>query len=281
VKRFYLVVFLLFLAIFLSNIFIEKPELDKNESISENEEKFENNKNEIEAMINPLPDAVPIIDDGKKYVLTDPTTEYRHGVLGDVIEAKTLTIIEGNEISTIDFSPQVFEGLFPLLADLNGDNEKEIIATLSGNGAGAQIAVYDQAGNKIASSAALSSGWRHVLAVAPFGPNGELELADISKPHVLKEVEFFHFSRDKLIKVAGIDGYSTHTIGSRNLELFSVIEDGERYLLIVPTADFKSIAAIGRTSSGAEEVWRKQINETIFSVSVEDNKVIVNGEDIS
>jgi hypothetical protein len=230
--------------------------------------------------LNQLPDAVPIFDDGKKYILTDPTTEYRHGVLGDAIEAGTLTIIEGDEFRKIDFSPQVFEGLFPLLADFDGDGEKEIIATLSGNGAGAQLVVYDQLGDRIASSESLPSGWRHALAVEPFGPEGELELADLSRPHVSREVEFFQLKRDKLVKVAGIKRYSTHSIGSRNLELFDVIEEDGRLLLIVPTHDFRSIAAIGRTPGGVEEVWRIEINETIQSISVMDGMILVNGVQI-
>jgi hypothetical protein len=236
----------------------------------------EYNKSVFGNVIIPLPDAIPIFDDGRKYILTDPTTKYKHGVLGDGIEAESLSIVEGDILRKIDFYPQVFEGLFPLLADFDLDGEKEIIATLSGNGAGAQLVVYDKEGKRIASSNSLSSGWRHALTVAPFSPNGDLELADISKPHVNKEVEFFQLQGDRLVKVAGIKGYSTHTIGSRNLGLFAVIEDSERYLLIVPTADFKTIAAIGRTSNGAEEVWRKKINEMIYSISVENNEVIVN-----
>jgi len=227
---------------------------------------------------NTLPDAIPVFDGGKEYILTDPTLEYKHGVLGDAIEARSLTIKQGNETRKIDFSPQVFEGLFPLIADFDGDNEKEIIATLSGNGRGAQVVVYDDLGNKIASSEALSSGWRHVLTIAPFGPDGELELVDIKRPHVDKEVEFFQLDDDRLVKVAGLKGYTTHKIGSRNLGLFAVIKDKERYLLIVPTSDFTSIAAIGRTMTGAEEVWRKDLNIGIEKISVEEDKIIINSE---
>jgi hypothetical protein len=252
----------------------------------ENEKTDRDNKTIVELegireFITPLPDGIPVFDNGKEYILTDPTKEYRHGVLGDAIEAKSLTIIEGDDVRKIDFSPQVFEGLYPLLVDFDGDNEKELIATLSGNGAGAQLVVYDTEGNVISSSDPLSSGWRHALAVAPFGPNGELELADVSRPHVEMEVEFFQLNYDKLVKVAGIRSYSTHIIGSRNLELFAVLEENGRYLLIVPTPDFRSIAAIGRAESGAEEFWRREINEKIHSISAEDNIVLVNGKQVS
>jgi hypothetical protein len=181
--------------------------------LSNNEE-----QNEVISDINTIPDAVPIYSEGKVYVLTDPTREYKHGVLGDTIEAKSLTIIHDGNVKKIDFSPRVFEGLFPILGDLNSDGEKEIITTLSGNGAGSQIVVYNQNGDHIASSDTLPSGWRHVLTVGPFGPNGEVELVDVLKPHVVKEVEYFRLEGSNLVKVAGIREYSTHSIGSRNLE---------------------------------------------------------------
>jgi hypothetical protein len=227
--------------------------------------------------ITPLPDAVPIYVDGKTYILSDPTTEFKHGVLGDAIEAKTLTIINGENINVIKFSPQVFEGLYPLLADIDGEGGKEIIATLSGNGAGAQIVIYNQAGETLASTESLSSGWRHVLGVAPFGPSGELELVDISKPHVLREVEFFQFRVGTLVKVASIQGFSTHKIGSRNMDIFEVVQIDGRHLLIVPTADFQSVAAIGRTLYGVEEVWRIDIGEEVVSISFDEGRLRVNG----
>ncbi len=229
--------------------------------------------------INPLPDATAVFDDGVEYILTDPTDEYKHGVLGDAIEARSLTIIEEEGVRKIDFTPQVFEGLFPLVDDLDGDGESEIIATLSGNGSGAQLVVFDKTGKRIAASDQLSSGWRHALAVAPFGPKGELELADVAMPHVRREVEFFQLRNSELIKVASIKGYSTHRSGSRNLGLFGVFEEDGRVLLLVPTADFNSIAAIGRTDWGAEEVWRKQMGEPLQDISVEAGKIFVNGEE--
>jgi hypothetical protein len=225
--------------------------------------------------INAIPDAVPIYSEGNTYILTDPTSEYKHGVLGDQIEAKSLSIIQNGNLKKIDFSPRVFEGLFPTLGDLNGDGEKEIIATLSGDGAGSQIVVYNQNGGYVASSDTVSSGWRHVLAVGPFGPNGEIELVDVLKPHVIKEVEFFRLNGSSLVKVAGIRGYSTHTIGSRNLGLFGVIGGGD-VLLVVPTSDFKSVAALRRTDSGVEEVWKIAIDEEVESIRVEGNRVLVN-----
>ena len=115
------------------------------------------------------------------------------------------------------------------------------------------------------------------MGVAPFAPSGELELVAISKPHVLGEVEFFQFRVGKLVKVASIQGFSTHKIGSRNLDIFDFIQIDGRPLLIVPTADFQFVAAIGRTINGAEEVWRIEIGEEVVSISFDEGRLRVNG----
>ncbi len=258
---------------------LEEPKINHNKVLTE-----ERSDSAVfaEKNLQPLPDAVAVFEGNKKFLLTDPTDKYKHAVLGDSIEAESLAIIEGENVRKIDFSPQVFEGLFPTLGDLNGDGVQEIIATLSGNGAGAQVAVYAQDGTKLAESDTLSSGWMHVLAVAPFGPNAEPELALVKRPHIDQEVEFYQMRDEKITKVAGLSGYTTHVIGSRNLNLFAVLEDHSesRFVLILPTPDFQSVVAIARTEGGAEELWRKETGERIESIKVLNGEIYVNSKKI-
>jgi hypothetical protein len=73
-----------------------------------------------------------------------PTDRYRHGVLGDRLEASRLVVetTEGKRLH-IDLPPaRVFEDLEPRLADLNGDNRDELIVVESDMDAGASLAVY-------------------------------------------------------------------------------------------------------------------------------------------
>jgi hypothetical protein len=220
-----------------------------------------------------LPDAIILADEfDRVLVLTDPTNRYGHGILGDRIEAAGITLIETwpipQVVRKIDIpAPDVIEGLSPLWVDLDGNKSREIIVTISDSRQGARLVVFDEFGSRVATGPAIGQGnrWRHQLAVAPFGPRGELEIADVLTPHIGGVVEFFQLNGDRLLRTASLRGYSTHVIGSRNLEMaFAGDFDGDgRFELLVPTQDFRSLAAIRRTADGAVAVWELFVGDRI------------------
>jgi hypothetical protein len=99
--------------------------------------------------------------------------------------------------------------------------------------------------------------WRHQLAVAPFGPDGDLELAAVLTPHIGGVVEYYRLAGDSLEIVATVTGYSSHAIGSRNLDmaLASDLDGDGRVELLVPRQARTELGAIRRTLEGAEVAW--------------------------
>ena len=197
-------------------------------------------------------------------LLTDATTRYNHGVLGDGLEATGITLVETSPTPRITqkvvlAAPRVFEGIAPIWADLTGDGEREIIVTLSDAEQGAQIVVYDEAGQQLAAGVAIGRGyrWRHQLAVAPFGPNHELELAVVRTPHIGGTVEFYRLVEDRLEIVAQMPGYTSHVIGSRNLDMAVAGDlDGDgRTELLLPDQARTGLGAIQHTAGGARTIW--------------------------
>ncbi len=177
--------------------------------------------------INALPDARLITDGGTRLaVLTKPTSRYQHGVLGDAIEAAGITLITTTPspqiIRTIEIpSPWVIEGIAPIWMDLNGDSERELIVTLSSHTDGGKIVVYHEDGTIAAEGPGIGRGfrWRNQMAVARYGPNGEIELSAVKTPHIGGTVEFFRWTENRLDLVASIPGFTSHVIRSRNLDL--------------------------------------------------------------
>lgn len=211
--------------------------------------------------VNALPDARILQDgSGRIALYTEPSTAYGHGVLGDAIEPRQVSIISvytGEVLATLAADKgdpgAVFEGIAPIWADLDGDGERDMITTTSDAQIGARIVV------KTVSGPAIGRGfrWRHQIAVAPFGPQGELELADVLTPHIGGVVEFFQFDGESVTTVASLNGFTSHSIGSRNLDLAAAGDfDGNGQVeLLVPSLDMSELSAIRRVAGDAIEAW--------------------------
>ncbi|MBL1196055.1 MAG: hypothetical protein HND51_17045 [Chloroflexi bacterium] len=213
-------------------------------------------------------------ENGQLLFLSSPTTAYDHGVLGDAVEAESFTIVDiGEEEAAFETFPvgngQVVEGISPIWTDWNGDGELEVIVTLSDFSNGGQIVVFDEQGNRLAEGPPIGLGyrWRHQIAVAPFGPSGEMELVDVLTPHIGGVVEFYQWEEDTLRIVARVPGYTSHQIGSRNLDMGAAADfDGDGIVeVILPSQDRTHLGAIQRVSGGAEVDWRLPLEGVLSS----------------
>ena len=174
--------------------------------------------------VNALPDSLLIDNLNRLLLLSNPTDSYTHGVLGDAIEATSITLLQTDPevkiLNTIAIpAPDVIEGIYPIWADMNIDGELEIIVTLSNAQDGARMVAFHEDGSIVAEGPPIGTGyrWRHQLMVAPFRKSSEMLLAVVRTPHIGGVVEYYHLSGNKLEIVAEVPGISTHSIGSRNL----------------------------------------------------------------
>lgn len=233
-----------------------------------------------------LPDGrLAALGDGRYALFGDATDRYNHGALGDSIEGETLYVVDADEgelvaQSTLD-PPAVFEGLQPLVADMDDDGRPEIVTTVADSADGARIAVFSPSAQHLATGPIHEPGWRHQLAVAPFGPGGESELAVVRKPHVDRVLEFYRLRDGGLNIVATATGVSSHSYGSRILDgalAGSFTGDGTPELL-VPTAPQDELAVIRRGRDGASVASRLsldgQLTSNITGVTRPDGGVVV------
>ena len=139
--------------------------------------------------------------------------------------------------------------------------------TVSDEEQGARIVVFDKEGTRVASGPAVGQGyrWRHQLAVAPFGPDDELELVDVLTPHIGGTVEFYRLEGKELRVVARVRGYTSHRIGSRNLDqaLAGDFDGDGRVELLLPSQGGTELGGIRRTSDGAAAAWTVPVGGSI------------------
>lgn len=212
-----------------------------------------------------LPDARILSDqDDRLMVLSGPTTSYPHGVLGDAVEATTITLLDTrsqpvsvNEIQIAD--GDVIEGIAPLWVDLDHDGQWEVIVTQSNPANGSRIVVYREDGSMLAQGDPIGQGfrWYHLIAAAQFIEGGPLEIAAVRTPHIGGVVEIFSLEGDRLIIQGSLGGYSSHQMGSRNMDsAFAGDTNGDGLIeLIVPDQTQSSLAAIQFNAGELTALW--------------------------
>jgi len=218
------------------------------------------------ADVGALPDARPVrVAPGRYAVLAGRTERYPHGALGDGLEAERVVLADVRDGLTVrtavDLSASVVEGIAPIAADLTGDGARDLLVTLSDADSGARLAAFTAEGERLATGPGFSTGnrWRHQLCVAPFGTDGELEVAAVETPHVGGTARFYRRRGDELRTVASRSGVSSHALGSRNLDggLAADVDGDGRPELLVPTDRRDELLALARVPDGGVEVRRR------------------------
>jgi len=237
--------------------------------------------------IDPLPDARILVDENERLLIYNrPTTRYEHAVLGDDLEAQGAVLVETDgglrAVLQVNFEP-VAEGIAPLWVDLDDDGEREIVATLSNAAEGARIAVFTAGGLPLAIGVPIGQGfrWRHQLAVATFADDEVAEIAVVRTPHIDGIVEFYRRRDAVLDVVTQLDGFSSHQLDSRNLDMGLAGDfDGDGIVeLLVPTHDFERLGAIERTSFGTRVDWEVELggrlSTNIAAVQQSDGRMLL------
>lgn len=191
-----------------------------------------------------------------------PTTRYRHGILGDAVEAAVLKVKTpgGATLSFALPAAQVYEDRYPRLADLDGDGKIEVVTIRSSVSMGASVAVYGLAAGALVERASTgfigrANRWLNIAGIASFNGAGGKQIAFVQTPHIGGTLFIYKFAKGALHRAGSLHGFSNHVIGSREMRLSAVadINGGGLLDLALPADDRSILRIVGFGNNGLTE----------------------------
>lgn len=199
---------------------------------------------------------------------SDPTTRYRHGVIGDAVEAGQLNVrTKTGKTFTLKLpKSEVFEDRTPRLADLDGDGRTEVITIRSSNRGGGSVTLYalrDGQLQEVGNTGFIgrANRWLNIAGIADYLGKGTLQVAYVETPHIGGTLRLYEFRNGKMRQVASDYGYSNHAIGSRNLGLSATADmNGDGTLdLLVPNTSRSALHAVSFTGGTIRQLGKFQL----------------------
>jgi hypothetical protein len=154
--------------------------------------------------------------------LSAPTERYRHGVLGDAVEAGALVLerADGRRFRYVLDAGSVFEDRRVRLIDLDQDGRDEAIVVQSYLDEGAALAVFAMGRDGVTFISQVpaigrANRWLNPVGAGDFDGDGVVEIAYVETPHIGGALRLFEYRDRRLHEDHAARGFSNHAIGSR------------------------------------------------------------------
>ena len=224
---------------------------------------------QVAAAPDPLPGQLPHSrvtygeQDIRRAWLAGPTDRYRHGILGDRLEATQLVVETRDGARRQVELPQhrVFEDLEARIVDLTGNRKAEILIVEADLRLGARLAVYHLVAGRLERLMATPfigtpHRWLNPLGTGDFDGDGRTDIALVKTPHIGGTLQLYRLRDSRLALFAEYPNVSTHSIGSRELGLGRVIHTAPRDYLLVPDQAQRTLLLLTWTPAGWQEPAR-------------------------
>lgn len=169
----------------------------------------------------------------------DPTEEYRHCVLGDCVEYRSLIVYDILETAEDDIARnpaipaapvyerheftlppgRVFEDTYPRCLNPRVPGQEQLFLVVESDAKlGARLVLFAIEGGTLVRRAATPFIGRANRWLAPVGAidldrDGVLEFAYVDRPHLLRTLRVVRQDGDRLVEVAASPGHTNHRIG--------------------------------------------------------------------
>lgn len=197
--------------------------------------------------IDALADSEIVALDRAAALLTDPTMRYRHGVLGDEVEAATVTLIDPGTLADLGSyrleAPYVIEQRRVLPFAFGALHGVYLTRSSPETGAGVVALALGELGlEPLAHGEEIGSGhrWLNLFAAR------DDRAYSVRTPHIGGPLERYRLAEGTLTVERYDLGVTNHAIGSRNLDLGILLPDVTpgTDLLVLPRRDLRALRLI-------------------------------------
>jgi len=200
-----------------------------------------------------LPDGDPVLVEDAVAVLSHPTQRYRHGILGDEIEAGVVTLLRQDDLSPIATyavkAPAVIEQRRIEPFPAAGPYGMLITRSTPDAGAGVTaIALHDGALAAVASAPPIGTPNRWLNLFAASGENAYA----VRTPHLGGPLERFRIAGARLEVSRYALDVTNHQLGSRNLDLALLLPPPSPSgidVLALPRPDLRQVQLVACTDA--------------------------------
>lgn len=175
-------------------------------------------------------------------VLAQPDNiTYRHGVLGDDVEAAELQFLERHNLQPLATALSQQGAVFEAnsLAVFQTEKGNKIVTLMSGNGEGAKTVMVGVQNNKLVierqTQALNQNRWQ-----SPFVFNGKLYA--VQMPHLVGRLVEYEFNGTDVKEKIIADGLSNHQIGSRETDLTAVTAE----FAVIPQMGYRTLSLLNK-----------------------------------
>lgn len=175
-------------------------------------------------------------------VLAQPDNiTYRHGVLGDDVEAAELQFLERHNLQPLATALSQQGAVFEAnsLAVFPTEKGNKIVTLMSGNGEGAKTVMVGVQNNKLVierqTQALNQNRWQ-----SPFVFNGKLYA--VQMPHLVGRLVEYEFNGTDVKEKIIADGLSNHQIGSRETDLTAVTAE----FAVIPQMGYRTLSLLNK-----------------------------------